>query len=276
MAQINQPVGFIELCANVKRLTNGKKFLNLSRQECLDIYQELINNSDRHFKVAEKIADIKEFGIAISHLVLGTEELVKALIIYLDYEGLEIRKVKGVKKFFYDHQIRHFFSGIFFLLTSVIKPMMQLVNRFKELIHNSQARTSMTEFETAVLSNDKSKAEKITKEWGDKNAKEYTDKFSLYFDFWTDAEIHKQRGFYVDYDDQLFSPSQLNEKKYLQAYEITNSFRQECKELIEYVRSLQDRDKKMFAKTINTNKEFYKMIEDSINRQTEETSAHNK
>lgn len=245
----------------------AKKFLNLSRQECLENYQTIIDNSDRHFKVAETIADKKEFGIAISHLILGSEELVKALIIYLDGEGLQIRKVKGVQKFFYQHTIRHFFSGIFFLLSNVIKPMLQFVNRFKKLLNNTEARTSMTEFETAMLTNDKIKTEKLTKEWGEKTAKQYADKFELYYEFWMDAETHKQRGFYVDYEDKLFSPSQITEKNYLQANEITNSFRQECLVLINYVLSLKDNDKKAFALAINSNKEFYKMVENFVNGQ---------
>lgn len=61
-----------------------KSFLEISKQECLNNYQKLIDNSVRHFKVAEIIFNNEEYGIAISHLILGTEELVKAFILYLE------------------------------------------------------------------------------------------------------------------------------------------------------------------------------------------------
>lgn len=238
-----------------------RNFLNLSRKECLDYYQIIINNSDRHFFVSERIAEDKQYGIAISHLILGTEELVKALIIYLDGEGLEIRKIKGIQKFFKDHTIRHIFSGIFNLMSKFLKPIMEIASRIKELIHNSEARKSMTELETSVINYDELRVQTLAKEWGENIAKQYADKFEYYYDFWTNAETYKQKGFYVDYDNEILTPEQLTEANYIQAKEITNSFRNECKILINYVQNLQERDKKIFSKTINKDKRIYNFLE---------------
>lgn len=241
----------------------AKKFLNLSRKECLNCYQELINNSDRHFKAGEILSDKKEYGIAISHLILGTEELTKGLIIYLDGEGLQIRKVKGVIKFFSNHEIRHLFAGFFMLMNSIVKPFMKSVKTLHQLIHNPEAITGEHEFESAILSKNKTKVEQIAKEWGERIGK----KMDIHYSFWEKAEINKQRGFYVDYDEKLLSPNELNEKDYLFAEEVTKYFKQECIDIIEYVRALKEIEKEIFVNIINSKKDIYKTLQDFISNQ---------
>ena len=241
-----------------------KNFLNISRQECLQSYNELLDNSDRHFRVAEQLAATSEFGIAISHRVLGSEELVKAMIIYFDGSGLNIRQVAGVKKFFRDYKTRHFTSAIFMIMTTIIRPMYGMIGRFKELLHIPEKRINMTEFEKAVLSNDKPKAEQITKDWGETEGKEKAERMGEQFDFWIEADEYKMKGFYVDYDNTLISPGQITEAEYKLAWDTTDFFRQECLRLINYVKYLSDNDRNEFAKTINNNKEFYNIIKQMI------------
>lgn len=85
----------------IKKIANmNENFLNISQLACQKSHMTILENSDRHFIVAEKIYEMKDFyGIAISHLILSTEELVKALIIYLEGEGLHLRSIKGIKSF---------------------------------------------------------------------------------------------------------------------------------------------------------------------------------
>ena len=90
----------------------SQNFLNISPEKCLNSYTELLENSDRHFYIATLIADKDEFGMAISHLILGSEELVKAIIIYLDGFGLNIRTIKGVNVLFNHHKPRHYISSM--------------------------------------------------------------------------------------------------------------------------------------------------------------------
>jgi hypothetical protein len=102
----------------------ARNFFDMPKDKCLNSFPELIENSDRHFKVAGLLSSENEYGIAISHLILGTEELVKGLIIFLDGEGLQIRKVKGIKIFFYRDPVRHFFAEFFTFFSITLKPLM--------------------------------------------------------------------------------------------------------------------------------------------------------
>jgi AbiV family abortive infection protein len=242
----------------------ARNFLDISRQECMNSYNEIVDNSDRHFNVAELISQKEEYGIAISHLILGTEELVKALIIFLDGEGLHIRKVKGVRLFFYRHIIRHSFADIFLVISTVLNLLMPFVNRLKNLIHNENMRESMTEFEAAILTNNKDKVNEISIDWIDKNIKQYVDKFELINAFWTKAEMYKQRGFYVDFNEQLVTPKHMSKVDYIQAFEITKSFCVNCKNIMTFLRLLPNRDKEIIVKFINDDKELYHSLENFV------------
>ena len=243
----------------------ARNFLDISRQECLNSYIEIVDNSDRHFNVAELISQKEEYGIAISHLILGTEELVKALIIFLDGEGLQIREVKGVRHFFYRHTIRHSFADIFLIISTVLNLVMPILKRLKDLIHNENMRESMTEFEAAILTNYKDKLDEISNDWIDKNIKQYVDRLELINEFWTNAEIYKQRGFYVDFNEQLVTPKHMSKDDYIQAFEITNSFCVNCKNIMTFLRLLPNRDKKFIVKFINDDKRLYLRLADFVN-----------
>ena len=238
-----------------------RNFLNLSSKECLDIYQELIDNSNRHFLIALKIAENKEFGIAISHLILGTEELVKGIIIFLDGNGLEIRKVQGIKNFFKNHIIRHYFSGSFSLIASILIPFTNFMETLKEKINFPDNYPVKSDFELAILNNDKMKIKELSNNYVHENIEKYKDRFSSYLDFWSNAETKKQRGFYVDYENQLYLPKQISETEYSIALQITNSFRQDCTDLIKYVSSLSIIEKQSISKEINSLNAFYNIFE---------------
>lgn len=234
-----------------------KDFVTISRQECLSVYKELINSQERHFKSAETLASIEEYGQAVSHLILGSEELVKALIIYFDGLGLRIRSIKGVKKFFRDHRTRHFTAGIFLFLSRTIKPMMQFIERFKVLIYEPAMRTNMTEFETAIMTKDKAKAEEMTKEW----AEDFGKKMLVQMDFWEQADDLKQQGFYVDYQEKLMTSKILVRTDYDNAYFSTSSFCNDCKSLITYFENATPQDKNSFVQAINKDKKMYDILE---------------
>lgn len=123
----------------------------------------------------------------------------------------------------------------------------------------------MTKFETAIIAKDKEQIRKIVKEWTDKNLKEYLSQFDALDDFWSKAEITKQRGFYVDYNEKLLSPEQFNKEDYLKILEITQSFNDDCKDLIELIKSASDEEKEQALREINKNDEFYEEFENFIN-----------
>jgi len=48
-------------------------------------------NAEKHLHVAAKIADTRNFGMAISHLILSLEELSKAVVLKIKSSGNEIK-----------------------------------------------------------------------------------------------------------------------------------------------------------------------------------------
>ena len=73
-------------------MTDKRSFLQLSPAEC---------------GITGHIAAIEEYGSAISHLVLGAEELLKGVVLLMDYKGFHLRKVKGISRIFFQHRARH-------------------------------------------------------------------------------------------------------------------------------------------------------------------------
>ena len=61
----------------------NKSFMEISKEECLDSVEFILENSERHFRIAKQIATENEFGMATAHIVLGAEELTKALFLFM-------------------------------------------------------------------------------------------------------------------------------------------------------------------------------------------------
>lgn len=63
-------------------------------------------NAEKHLHVAAKIADTRNFGMAISHLILSLEELSKAVVLKIKSSGDEIQ-IKNLDKYFRNHNVKH-------------------------------------------------------------------------------------------------------------------------------------------------------------------------
>ena len=94
-----------------------KTFFNIDRKECRLASKETILNANKHIEVADKLQISSEYGLAISHLIIGSEEIVKALILHMDSVGFNFRQVKGLQSIFDNHKLRYFISFIMFSLS---------------------------------------------------------------------------------------------------------------------------------------------------------------
>jgi len=158
------------------KTTQTKDFVSISQKECLTFYKSVIENSDRHFKIAEILSHSKEYANAICHLILGTEELVKASILLLDGIGLDIRhNVSGVRKLFYNHPPRHFLSATFSLTTSIMNPFLKIIYNVRDYIHNDIDYNSLSDIEKAIVNKNKAMLKKTaTKEFANYSKKSPT------------------------------------------------------------------------------------------------------
>ena len=106
-----------------------RKFQNLSPHECLAAYTTVMKNANRHFKVSQTLQSVNEFPNAIAHLILSTEELIKAMVLFLDRYGFNLRKEKMISRIFHDHDARHFILRDIFSVYLIIKPLVTLKKR---------------------------------------------------------------------------------------------------------------------------------------------------
>jgi len=102
---------------------NAITFSQLSRQGCLDSFPVVTRNAQRHHQAALILSSIGDYGNAISHLILGAEELLKASVLFLDGKGFNLRNKSGVNKIFYNHKARHAVAKEFFSVWLFVRKM---------------------------------------------------------------------------------------------------------------------------------------------------------
>lgn len=184
----------------------NKKFGDLTQLECLSSYKKMESNSDRRWKSAELLAADKDYGGAIRDHITSIEELIKAMIIYLDANGFEFRKVDGMNRILTkSHSLRHFMAYFMFVLNVFTED----IKRFYQQI---------------------SKDPSLIKKWGGKRKimKGGMNKFFRFYFFkkvlklqvelkwFAKVESLRQTGTHVDYDNELITPEDISQNDYEQ------------------------------------------------------------
>lgn len=103
-----------------------KNFLTISTEECQVQFRYILANSDRKFRSAETLAKDEDYGSAIALLIISNEELIKALILFLDGQGFEFRGVKGMRSLFQNHRLRYLLAMIFSIIISFAEDLRDL------------------------------------------------------------------------------------------------------------------------------------------------------
>src|SRR6266542_2901724 len=88
-------------------MKSTKTFLEISKQEYLTIYPQVLTNAIHLFEGGKILAEAGFYGQAISHLILAIEEYIKALYLFLEGKEFQLRHVKSIKGIFYSHAARH-------------------------------------------------------------------------------------------------------------------------------------------------------------------------
>lgn len=85
-----------------------KKFINLSSRDSIGLDRPIFKNGLQLIKDAKLLAiQNQSFSSATSLSILGLEEIVKATLVLLHANNVKVYKLKGAKRFFTDHKIRH-------------------------------------------------------------------------------------------------------------------------------------------------------------------------
>lgn len=228
-----------------------KKERNLLKQltdtECYDAYKKAFQTADVHKSMAESGSKDGHYGTAVSHLILGTEELTKGLLLYVQSFGISIRNVPGIYNFFFDHILKHQFAIYVNMMYPTLKLFMGVVRKMHTEIHHPEIKVEYTPIEKAFLSQDGKRLQAAFR-----NLPEM-------FDWWDEANKMKNRGFYVDYTISLETPMQVEQHEYEQAVVITNNYRKQLEEIIAIFENMSPEDK---VETVANDKKmkFSKMI----------------
>ena len=174
-----------------------------------DNYIKIYNNGNCHIEAAKALAVHPNYGFAISHLVLGIEELIKYQIIYAHNIEKDVFTTKEIKDIFENHQAKHKLIREF--QNSISAEITKIRNDYIFKVSTDQN----VEKEIEVLKNNRfcgigsflytAYKESI-----------FTDSEKKDFLNWLDnADKLKKDGFYVDYkNDKWKFPSDLTVTDY--------------------------------------------------------------
>ncbi len=222
----------LKLETKIQYTTNPKMsrtFLNISKEECADASLKVLQNSDNKFLIADKLAQDNEYGLAITTLIVGCEESIKALVLHLDSVGFNLRDTKGMRGVFENHELKHFISFVIFIyniisteFTSFLKNSFHSVEEYKKFEKFSQK-----------LQNEDIAAQRLLIS---KMIRIYK-KFKAEMEWFSNFEIFRQQGNYVDYHNEIKSPQYATAQDYYSLKARTDKVKDTTREIIETINS---------------------------------------
>lgn len=151
-------------------------------------------------RVARILAKSREYANAIAHVVLGTEEFIKSLVLLMENKGFSLRKMKNYKKLFYNHKARHSIISDFFSIWMIGRHLLLVPERKKDESKVLYWVNLLREFSGSLL--------------------DVADNY----DWWKQADTTKQNCFYVDYENDLQAPSKFKRADYEEAQKQAKRF----------------------------------------------------
>jgi AbiV family abortive infection protein len=188
--------------------------------ECKSYFDHLIRNSREQWKVAQGLAQLGNYGMATSHLLISVEESIKAVIMHMDAQGFNLRKVEGVDWIFRNHRIRFFLAYIAFVFGVIGKDVVKLIERLRrnpQLLHDFvEELNDETDLPVSVRWYILRKIALFKAE------KEIFEK----------ADLLRQIGFYADFNEGVSSPQDMSEEAYELILERMDLVRSVCEDIV--------------------------------------------
>lgn len=173
-----------------------QKFLNLSPKDSKDLDIIIFQNATNLLLDSNVIASQnKSFSTATSLLILSSEEVIKATLVLLHSEGINVYKLKEAKQFFTDHKVRH-----------NVAQLIEMGSGLKEFlkIWNNRKPSNIVKTVFDLLGAAKPAL----------NSFKRIDKLLIFNDL-------KNNGLYVDYQDEIKDPKVIvTESEYIEVKEI--------------------------------------------------------
>jgi AbiV family abortive infection protein len=235
---------------------SSKTFLTISKKECLIVYKNILENSDRKWESGKNLAKINDFGGATSMAIISVEEMIKAIVVLLDGKGFEFRNVKGMDVVFNHHQIRYLIAYAMFVMSLLGDELLKFLTRIRE------NPDEMIKIEEAMKQNEE--------EFFERNLKHYCFRKLIQlkkeFDWFSQVDIFRQDGFYCGYEEQLKNPISIDSCDYEKVINRLEKVRKVGKELIISFENQEVNFTKPFLRLKKDfkQKKYYKHIEKSL------------
>lgn len=172
---------------------NDNEFKNASKETLLEGAKLCVSNANNLFESALKISELKNYGIANSLLILSVEECIKAYILTAGFFGVELPF--DIKPFFTNHKTKH-------QQAAEIQPIINMMFEVKDMIDSLLAQKGSM-FNFALILSIFSAFSLLKNHEGNER------KFTAW---WKKANIKKNLGFYVDYQNSKWtSPANISE-----------------------------------------------------------------
>lgn len=182
----------------------AKKIKDISDNECYNLYDAIIKNSNKRWESAQLLADNKDYGGAIRDLITSIEEMVKAIIMLADSKGFEFRKIDGIESIIRrNHTIRHLIGFFMLGLNLFADDLKKLVIKFRS---NPNHYVEMIKGENFM---------------GDFVKKYLFEKILILqkeFYWFSRVEIIRQQGTHVDLEDDIISPLDISLEEYEEVF----------------------------------------------------------
>lgn len=203
-------------------------FEQLSVQECHLLYPSLLQNADRHIRAAILIAKTKEYGMANAHLTIAAEEYTKALSVYLTGWGLPISRIKHLFRFFHEQDEGYAVSPGVVVMGVFIRSLYQVFERTT----NSLLSLSLPRLSSLLDKN--------------MNPLYLIQQSNRYSNWWANAKILKDKGFYIQYNVELHTPADIGIVDYAQSLEIVSELKDNCLGVIAFTKKIPEKQRQQF------------------------------
>lgn len=179
-------------------------FRSLDAQGSMQIYPKIKKNAEQHFNAAELLAGAGDQANGIAHLILGSEELVKSFVLFLQAYDFPIKKVANYDMLFSRHYARHNLLKEFYSIYRFIAGVLQWPKWNKDHSFLSNL-VKVLRYGSDVLNI-------VVHNHG----------------WWDQADELKQRCFYLDYTSLgLNDPATFDLKAFEEARALTKKFRED-------------------------------------------------
>jgi AbiV family abortive infection protein len=206
----------------------------MKASEYLEAAKKNFESAEMHKKAAETASETGQYGIPVSLLILSTEQSISGILIYAQHFGFKLKDIPRIHLFFSDHIIKHRLAILISVVYSSMKIMMETVEKSRDQI---SGRIKITGYEETFVREAKKEA------------------FALFrtlpemFDWWDNANLQKNRGFYVDYSNSIETPMQVTENEYIVAHRIVENFQHQILQIFQYLESIPEENKEVVKNT---------------------------